>query len=113
MSQPARKPHEILTARLSELRLTRRAVHQALVRAGFEVSESSVGHYFSGERQRPRDMRLLKAICDQLDLRIDEVLLDEPGKAATGTEEVALTEFRSLSPAQQEAVIAMMRAMKT
>ncbi len=58
-------------------------------------------------------MRLLKAICDQLDLRIDEVLLDEPGKAATGTEEVALTEFRSLSPAQQEAVIAMMRAMKT
>ncbi|UKM31228.1 putative repressor protein cI [Cylindrospermopsis phage Cr-LKS3] len=111
MSQPERQPHEILTARLSERGLTRRAIWQALVRRGLKVSESAVGHYFSGERKRPRDMKVLMAICKELDLRVDEVLTGEPSKAHTGMEEVALQQFRALEPAQQEAVLLMMKTM--
>jgi hypothetical protein len=111
MSQTERQPHQILTARLKERKLTRRAIWQALERRGLKLAESTVGHYFTGERKRPRDMKVLMAICEELDLRIDEVLTGEPSKAHTGMEEVALQQFRSLDTAQQEVVLAMMKAM--
>ncbi len=100
-----------LDNRRRQLGLTLADVHADLSLKGVQVSPSTVGHWFTGER-RPRQMEHLKALCEVLQTSISQMAGEDPEFAQDAFESVLLKEGRSLSVAQREAVLAMLHAMK-
>lgn len=115
-SQEMMRLDEILNARRIEQGLTYEQVHERLERYPWPPTAKApslavVGHWFNGTR-RPRKMEHLKALCDVLDVSLDEAVSGSPAQAVTAVEQVLLHEFRKLSPRAQENLIALMAALE-
>ena len=101
--------HENLDNRRLSLGLTIAQVHARLSVRGFSFNPSTVGHWFTG-RGKPRKMEHLKALCEVLETSISEMAGEDPEFAQNGFESALLSEIRKMSPAQREAMLAMIRA---
>lgn len=101
-----------LTARREQLGLTVPQVHQELNRRGVDVAFSTVAGWFNGSRGGRWKVEELKELLDVLQTNLEEMaggdveLVDEPLPAAIARE------VRSLSPVQQQSLLAMVKAMK-
>lgn len=56
-------------------------------------------------------MEHLKALCDVLDLSIDEAVRGRPSEAVTGLEGAMLETLRALPPEQGQALLALASSM--
>lgn len=100
-----------LTVRRKELGLKIAEVHAKLTLLGHELSPSTVGHWFT-KRGKPRNMEHLKALCQVLQTSISEMAGEDPEFAQNGFESTLLKESRGMSPAQREAILAIIKANK-
>lgn len=108
--------HENINQRRIELGLTYEQVRQALELRKWPEgvsapSVATVGHWFNGTR-RPRHMEHLRALCETLQMTLDEAAGSDALLTQTTTEQAALEAFRGLSPAQQQAFLAAMSASR-
>ena len=100
-----------LNVRRKELGLTIAKIHEQLSLKGFELNPSTVGHWFT-KRGKPREMEHLKALCEVLQTSISEMAGEDPEFAQNGFESTLLKESRTMSPAQREAILAIIKANK-
>lgn len=100
-----------LLARREELRLTVPQVHAALNARGTDVAFSTVAGWFNGSRG-VRKMEHLLALCAVLQTDLNTLTGDEVEVAEGPVESTIAREVRDLPPAQQEAVLALIRSMK-
>jgi transcriptional regulator with XRE-family HTH domain len=101
--------HDNLDARRAELGYTIAQVHAKLALMGLKLSPSTVGHWFTG-RGKPRKMEHLKALCEVLETSISVMAGEDPEFARNGFESTLLKEIRNMSPAQREAMLALIKA---
>lgn len=73
-------------------------------------SESTVGNWLGGLR-RPRHMEHLTALCNALDLSLDEAVKDEAVSPLTAVESTLLKVVRDLTDEQAQAVLAIASTM--
>lgn len=110
-SQPMSQFIANLNARRESLGMEVKEVHAELNRRGIDVAYQTVAAWFNGNRGERWKVNELKALLDilQTDLKAmagDEAeLVDEPVQAQI------VKEVRGLSAAQQQAVLAMVKAM--
>jgi transcriptional regulator with XRE-family HTH domain len=100
-----------LTARREKLGLTVPEVHAELNRRGFPVAFSTVAGWFNGSRG-VRKMDHLKALCAILQTDLDSLTKDEIEIAEGPVDATVVREIRELTPAQREAVLALIRSMR-
>ena len=100
-----------LTARREALNLTVPEVHAQLNRRGFPVAFSTVAGWFNGSRG-VRKMEHLRALCAILQTDLDALTRDEIEVAEGPVDAIVVREIRELSPAQREAVLAVIRSMR-
>lgn len=100
-----------LTSRRKELGKSVPEVHEALNRLGFDVAFSTVAGWFNGSRG-VRKMDHLKALCAVLETDLNRLAGDEIEIAEGKVESAVVRELRDVSPAQREAVLALIRSMK-
>lgn len=100
-----------LTARRDKLGMSVPEVHAAMNRMGFDVAFSTVAGWFNGNRG-VRKMEHLKALCVVLQTDLNSLGSDEIEFADGKVEASVIRELRDLTPAQQEAVLALVRSMK-
>lgn len=101
-----------LTARRETLGLNVPQVHQELNRRGVPVAFSTVAGWFNGSRG-VRNMEHLKALCEVLQTDLNTLTGDEAEVAEGPIPATIVRELAGLSPTQQEAVLATIRAMKS
>ena len=106
---------EILNARRTQLGWTYEEVHARLESYAWPPgvqppSLPVVGHWFNG-RRRPRKMEHLRALCDVLDLSLDEAI-GGTAEPATAVEQQMLQAMRELDPAAVELLLAMAAKLK-
>lgn len=102
---------ENLTARRESLGLTVPQVHAALNARGIDVAFSTVAGWFNGNRG-VRKMEHLKALCVVLQTDLNTLTGDEVEIAEGPVDVTVVRELRELSPAQREAVLAVIRTMR-
>lgn len=73
-------------------------------------SESTVGNWLGGLR-RPRHMEHLTALCEALNLSLDEAVKDQEPEPLTAVETSLLRVVRELSDEQAQAVLAIASTM--
>ena len=108
--------HDTLNARRKMRGLTYEEVHEKLLAYPWShgvkpPSLAVVGHWFNGTR-RPRYMEHLRALCEVLDLTLDEAVKGAPAEAKTGVEQAMLEALRSMSAAKAEALLAVAKGME-
>ena len=86
-------------------------VHAAMNRLGFDVAFSTVAGWFNGSRGVGK-MEHLKALCVVLQTDLNTLAGDEIEIAEGKVEATVLRELREITPAQREAVLALIRTMK-
>lgn len=74
------------------------------------VSPAAVGHWFTGERTP--QVQNLRLLADALDVKVERLLSDDPMMAETGQLSALLDMARKVSPAQLEAVLAILQTMQ-
>lgn len=74
-----------------------------------EVARSTVGHWFTGERQPQMDN--LKRLAQILEVSAAALVADEPDYASTSEEKLGLQMMRELRPEQRQAVLAIMKSL--
>lgn len=74
-----------------------------------EVARSTVGHWFTGERQPQMDN--LKRLAQILEVSAAALVADEPDYASTSEEKLGLQFMRDMTPEQRQAILATMKAM--
>jgi len=100
-----------LTTAREALGLSVPQVHDALIARGVEVAFSTVAGWFNGSRG-VRDMEHLVALCAVLQSDLNSIVLGEI-EVSEGAIDVSIArEIRDLSPAQREALLAIIRSMK-
>ncbi len=100
-----------LTSRRISLGMSVPDVHAALNRLGYDLAFSTVASWFNGNR-RVRKMEHLKALCVVLQTDLNTLAGDEIEIADGRLESTIVRELREISPAQREAVLALVRSMK-
>lgn len=100
-----------LTAQREKLGLTVPRVHEELNRRGHAVAFSTVAGWFNGSRG-VRKMEHLKALCDVLQTDLNTLVGDEAEVAEGPIQASIVRELQGLTPVQQEAVLATIRAMR-
>lgn len=100
-----------LTSRRNALGMSVPEVHAALSRLGYDFAFSTVASWFNGNRG-VRKMEHLKALCAVLQTDLNTLGGDEIEIAEGQVEATILRELRNVSPAQREAVLALVRSMK-
>lgn len=111
-SQPLSRFAINLNARRESLGLEVKDVAAELNRRGFDLAYSSVAGWFNGNRGERWKVKELRALLDilQTDLEAmagdEATLIEEPVPASIGREAKSLTE------AQQQAILAMIRSMR-
>lgn len=75
-----------------------------------EVARSTVGHWFTGERQPQMDN--LKRLAQILEVSAAALVADEPDYASTSEEKLGLILMREMTAAQRQAMLAMMKSIK-
>lgn len=111
-SQPMSQFHLNLTARRESLGLEVGDVQAELNRRGFDLAYSTVAGWFNGSRGARWKVDELRALLDilQTDLKAmagEAELVEEPVRAA------AAREMQGLSDEQQQAVLVLIRSMKS
>lgn len=81
-----------------------------VARAMPEVSPAIVGHWFRGIRKPQLDN--LKRLAEILEVSAAALVADEPDYANTSEEKIGLNLLREMTPAQRQAMLAMMQAIK-
>lgn len=74
-----------------------------------EVARSTVGHWFTGERQPQMDN--LKRLAQILEVSAAALVADEPDYASTSEEKLGLQFMRELNAEQRQAILAAMKSM--
>lgn len=111
-SQPMSQFLSNLNARRESLGLEVKEVTAELNRRGFDLAYSTVAGWFNGSRGERWKVEELMALLDVLQTDLltmaggDAVLVEEPVPAQTAKE------MRGLTPAQQQAILAMVKTMK-
>ncbi len=111
-SQPMSFFSDNITSRLGTLGLDVKVVHAELNRRGFDVAYSTVAGWFNGNRGTRWKVDELYALLDVLQTDLAEMtgghaeLVEEPIPAAIARES------RGLTPAMQQAILAMIRSSK-
>jgi hypothetical protein len=111
-SQPMSQFSDNINSRLVVLGVDVKAVHADLNRRGFDVAYSTVAGWFNGNRGMRWKVDELYALLDvlQTDLAAmagaEAELVEEPIPAAIARE------ARGLTPAMQQAILAMIRSSK-
>lgn len=100
-----------LTNRREELGMLVEDVQAAMNRAGFDVAYSTVAGWFNGSRG-VRKMEHLKALVAVLQSDLNTLAGDEVEIAEGRLESTLVRDLRDLTPAQREAVAAIVRTMK-
>lgn len=108
--------HDILRARAVELGLTNEQVLERLERYSWPdgikpPKLATVGHWLNGTR-RPRKMEHLRAMCEVLDLSLDDAVKGSPKEAKTATQQLMLESMESMSDADAEILLAMAMRMR-
>jgi hypothetical protein len=108
--------HQTINARRVEMGLTVEQVYDRIRRYRWlpgvrPPALPTVGHWFNGTR-RPRNMEHLKALCQALDLTVDEAIGSDTMEAQTALEQRMLAVLRDLEPAQAEALLITGEAMR-
>lgn len=101
-----------LTARREELGLTVPEVHARLNRNGTSVAFSTVAGWFNGSRG-VRKMEHLKALCAVLETDLNRLTGDEVELAEGPLDSTIARELKELTEAQREAVLALVRTMRS
>lgn len=107
MSQLARN----LNSRRLHLGLTVPQVHEALARLGHVVAESTVYGWFNGSRS-VRNLEHLRALCTVLETDLNALTEGEIEVVEGPVQAKIAREVADLEPAQQEAVLALIRSMR-
>lgn len=115
-SQSVQSLHQTINARRIEKGLTVEQVYDLMLRYRWQPGVRppalpTVGHWFNGTR-RPRNMEHLKALCQALDLTVDEAIGSASLEAQTAVEQRMLSILRDLEPAQAEALLVTGEAMR-
>jgi transcriptional regulator with XRE-family HTH domain len=100
-----------LTARRESLGLSVTDVHARLEQRGVEVAYSTVAGWFNGSRG-VRGMENLKALCAVLETDMNTLTGDDIEVVEGKVEVTVARAMRELEPMQQEAVLALIRAMR-
>ena len=116
-SHPVQPFHSRINARRLEKGLTVEQVYDQILRYRWQPGVRppalpSVGHWFNGTR-RPRNMDHMRALCDALDMSLDEAMGKAPKQAQTEVEQRMLSILRDLDPAQAEALLMTGEVMRT
>lgn len=74
-----------------------------------EVARSTVGHWFTGERQPQMDN--LKRLAEILEVSAASLVSDEPDYASTSEEKIGLLLMREMSPEKRQIVLALMKSL--
>lgn len=101
-----------ITARREQLGLTVPQVHQEMNRRGFPVAFSTVAGWFNGSRGERWKVDELRALLDILQTELATISAGEIEIVEGAVRTVIAREVAQLSPAQQEAVLALIRSMK-
>lgn len=101
-----------LTTRREQLGLSVPQVHAALNERGFDVAFSTVAGWFNGSRG-VRKMEHLKALCAILQTDLNSLTGDEIEVAEGPIDATVVRELRELTATQREAVLAVIRTMRT
>lgn len=75
-----------------------------------EVARSTVGHWFTGERQPQMDN--LKRLAQILEVSAAALVADEPDYASTAEEKIGLQLMRGMTAAQRQAILGLMQSMR-
>jgi len=81
----------------------------AVARLMPEVARSTVGHWFTGERQPQMDN--LRRLAQILEVSAAALVADEPDYASTAQEKLGLQLLRDMTAEQREAMLAVMKSM--
>jgi len=100
-----------LAVRREALGLSVPQVQQELNRMGFNVAFSTVAGWFNGNRG-VRKMEHLKALCKILKTDLNALTKDDMEAADSPINIAIVREIAGLTPIQQAAVLATIRAMK-
>jgi transcriptional regulator with XRE-family HTH domain len=111
LSQPMSLLSSNLTARRESLGLDVKQVHQALNRRGVDVAYSTVAGWFNGNRG-VRNMEHLKALCAVLETDLNSLVSGEMEVVEDALRISVVREMDSLTEAQREAVLALVRSMR-
>lgn len=116
-SQPVQPFHSRINSRRLEKGLTVEQVYDLILRYRWQPGVRppalpSVGHWFNGTR-RPRNMDHMRALCNALDMSLDEAMGQSPKEAQTDMEQRMLSILRDLDPAQAEALLMTGEVMRT
>lgn len=112
-----RKPlHTLFSESLADRKWTYEELHARLMDYSWTPGVkppalATVGHWCNGTR-RPRKMEHLAAMCQVLDLSLDDVLVQNEDEAKTAIEQKVIRGLRGLDPAQQEYVLATITMLK-
>lgn len=101
-----------LNARREAMGMQVKDVVAALNRRGFELAYSTVAGWFNGSRAVRWKVEELKALLDILETDLESIT-DDDVQVVEGAERIAIArEASELTPAQQQAVLALIRSMK-
>ena len=112
VSQPMSRLALNLSARRESLDMTVEDVTRLLNERGVDVAYSTVAGWFNGNRSERWKMDHLKALCDVLQTDLNTMAGDEAHVVEGKVPVSVARELANLSPAQQEAVLALVRSMK-
>lgn len=98
-----------LAAKLTAARKAKNLTVSAVARMMPEVARSTVGHWFTGERQPQMDN--LKRLAEILEISAAALVADEPDYASTAEEKMGLQMLREMSAEQRQAMLAVMKTM--
>jgi len=99
-----------LAAKLTAARKAKGMTVTDVARQMPEVARSTVGHWFTGERQPQMDN--LRRLAQILEVSAAALVADEPDYANTSEEKMGLHMLREMSPSQRQAMLALMKSMK-
>lgn len=98
-----------LAARLTAARKAKGMSISDVARQMPEVARSTVGHWFTGERQPQMDN--LKRLAEILEVSAAALVADEPDYASTSEEKLGLQMMRGMTDDQRQAVLALMKSI--
>lgn len=105
--------HANLTRRRDERKLTVENVTDELNRRGFSVAYSTVAGWFNGSRGTRWKVDELRALLDVLQTDLETMGAGEAELVEEAVPAATAREMRGLSPEQQQAILAMVKTMKS
>ena len=101
-----------LNARRDALGMQVKDVVAELNRRGIDVAYSTVAGWFNGSRSERWKVDELRAVLDILETDLESIT-DDDVQVVEGSDRIAIArEASELTPAQQQAVLALIRSMK-